>query len=413
MRYFNRLFLLAIVLPAISFAQSNFKPGYVVSLKGDTLQGAVNYREWGHNPTEIEFKQNNTVQKYTAANALAFGINGLDYYQRFIVAISTDAVSLEKLSTDIDTTKKTVSAFLHLVAKGKSFNLYNYTDELKPRLLLLENKTGILRELTYHIYYVSGQEAQSTATQYRFRDELRAFAYQYQKTDDRLLNLINRAQYNNYDIKTIVNLLNGESAANNTPSGGLKVKIFAGPALNVNNFQYHGGIPELVNNATSPATFGPQINLGIDIFLNSQVGRLVLRFETGYSTTELKTGTPSTSHSFRQNTFMLYPQVIYNIYNTDPLKFYLGAGVNMNLSSYSDRKLLVLNVTTAPITANPDIISLTTTWTAVPLRAGFLIAKKYELYGCYYFDSGITNSINYSGDISTIRMGINYHFGKQ
>ncbi|HTD41168.1 MAG TPA: hypothetical protein VK671_11145, partial [Mucilaginibacter sp.] len=44
------------LLSSLSYAQSNYKPGYVVDLKGDTLKGFIDYREWGSNPNAIDFK---------------------------------------------------------------------------------------------------------------------------------------------------------------------------------------------------------------------------------------------------------------------------------------------------------------------------------------------------------------------
>ena len=44
------------LLPLLSIAQANYKSGYVVTLKGDTLRGYINYKEWGRNPKDIDFK---------------------------------------------------------------------------------------------------------------------------------------------------------------------------------------------------------------------------------------------------------------------------------------------------------------------------------------------------------------------
>ena len=42
--------LIAVLLPLLSIAQSNYKPGYVVDIKGDALHGYLDQKEWGHNP---------------------------------------------------------------------------------------------------------------------------------------------------------------------------------------------------------------------------------------------------------------------------------------------------------------------------------------------------------------------------
>jgi hypothetical protein len=40
------------------FCQTNFQPGYIVQLNGDTLKGWIDYRNWESNPTSILFKEN-------------------------------------------------------------------------------------------------------------------------------------------------------------------------------------------------------------------------------------------------------------------------------------------------------------------------------------------------------------------
>jgi hypothetical protein len=45
MKFFYKVLLAVILLPAFSYAQSNYKPGYVVNLKGDTLRGFIDCRE--------------------------------------------------------------------------------------------------------------------------------------------------------------------------------------------------------------------------------------------------------------------------------------------------------------------------------------------------------------------------------
>ncbi len=40
-----------------SFCQENYQPGYIVGLKGDTLHGFINYRNWERNPDKISFRK--------------------------------------------------------------------------------------------------------------------------------------------------------------------------------------------------------------------------------------------------------------------------------------------------------------------------------------------------------------------
>jgi len=50
MKFFSPPLFLAVIAPAVLFAQSNFKSGYIVMPKGDTVKGYIDYREWDNNP---------------------------------------------------------------------------------------------------------------------------------------------------------------------------------------------------------------------------------------------------------------------------------------------------------------------------------------------------------------------------
>jgi len=56
MKQLYPLIALLILAPLFSKAQSNYKPGFIVSLKGDTTYGFINYREWKLTPNQIDFK---------------------------------------------------------------------------------------------------------------------------------------------------------------------------------------------------------------------------------------------------------------------------------------------------------------------------------------------------------------------
>jgi len=57
MKYFY-LFAFLISVSLSSLAQSNYKPGYVVDLRNDTLKGFIDYKEWENNPKTFTFKSN-------------------------------------------------------------------------------------------------------------------------------------------------------------------------------------------------------------------------------------------------------------------------------------------------------------------------------------------------------------------
>jgi len=57
MKYFYLPLLLLLLFPFFASAQSNYKPGYVVTLPDDTIHGFIDYKEWDKNPEKISFKK--------------------------------------------------------------------------------------------------------------------------------------------------------------------------------------------------------------------------------------------------------------------------------------------------------------------------------------------------------------------
>ncbi|MGZ3767162.1 MAG: hypothetical protein ACXVA2_21040, partial [Mucilaginibacter sp.] len=121
MRALYKLSVLFFLLPLISVAQSNYKPGYVVTLKGDTIHGFIDYREWDKNPVQVVFKTKLNESKnesFTVQNAKAFAITRLEYYERQVVSVSQDPIDITTIGTKIDTSSKNDTVFLKVINKG-------------------------------------------------------------------------------------------------------------------------------------------------------------------------------------------------------------------------------------------------------------------------------------------------------
>src|ERR1700723_2731412 len=87
-------------LPLFSAAQSNYQPGYVVTPKGDTVKGFIDYQAWDNNPGSIYFKTtlaSRDKQTWSISNARYFNVTGLAAYKKSIVSISTDITNTTHL----------------------------------------------------------------------------------------------------------------------------------------------------------------------------------------------------------------------------------------------------------------------------------------------------------------------------
>jgi len=142
MKHFYKLLLSLIILfPICSKAQSNYEPGYVVTLSGDTLHGYIDYKEWDSNPQKISFKKDigsNEKQEYSPKNAGAFEVTGFETYKQFAIWVSQDKLDVSELSKGIDSTKKRNTVFLRVLNSGKNVTLYAYNDDLKERFYIQE-----------------------------------------------------------------------------------------------------------------------------------------------------------------------------------------------------------------------------------------------------------------------------------
>ncbi|MET3112486.1 hypothetical protein AAKU52_000197 [Pedobacter sp. CG_S7] len=153
MKFFLRLLLL-FIFPFFSFAQSNFQPGYIVTPKGDTVIGFIDYKERSVNPVKVVFKPHkySLTQQYTINDCTAFGINHLETYQRFVVAISMSKENNNNLSHGLDNSERRDTVFLKVLQSGKNVVLYAYQDPLKKRFYISDQHHKTPEELKRNIY---------------------------------------------------------------------------------------------------------------------------------------------------------------------------------------------------------------------------------------------------------------------
>jgi hypothetical protein len=85
-------------------AQVNFLPGYVVSPKGDTLKGFIDYRNWENNPDRITFREkaDGTPKTYGPLDIRMFSVSNDQYFGAVVkVEDSPDEVGKLTYSTGV------------------------------------------------------------------------------------------------------------------------------------------------------------------------------------------------------------------------------------------------------------------------------------------------------------------------
>jgi hypothetical protein len=199
MKHFYKLLLPALLLPFFSNAQSNYKPGYVVTAKGDTLKGSVDLREWENNPHNVYFKSQTGAKNYTAKEISAFGTSNVTY-DRYMGPISTDETNVSRLSTGRDTSYKQDTTFLKVIQRGANVTLFSYVDNLKSRYFIAENQNNRPYELIYRIYHTPDRGVE-THNENVFVSQLYELAQKYNPASDELRLNIEKSQYNGPELK--------------------------------------------------------------------------------------------------------------------------------------------------------------------------------------------------------------------
>src|ERR1700743_1737242 len=271
MKNFYKALLVACLLPLFSFGQSNYKPGYVVTLKGDTLHGFIDYREWNSNPTLINFKTAVTdakARKLTPVEIKFFNINGLEAYQLYTGPISMDATDAGHINNGRDTSFRTATVFFKVLQKGANLALYFYTDKLKLRLYVGESPGYTPVELGYRIYYNYGAEIVNqqrgvTVNENTYMQQLFALANKYQVLDNNLQINIEHTSYNSDDVMKIVSKINHISKAEYEKThgpGGPKFDLFLGVAANINNISTSTSSPYYTAGGKSVTSTSPAVS---------------------------------------------------------------------------------------------------------------------------------------------------------
>lgn len=112
-------------------AQSDFRPGHIVTLQDDTIKGFINYRRDAANAKNCIFKKDPDQEKvtYTPDQIKSYRFDDGNYY------ITSNSLDFEFKN----------QVFVEYVIKGSSASIFYYKDEAKDHYLIL--KDTVLLEL--------------------------------------------------------------------------------------------------------------------------------------------------------------------------------------------------------------------------------------------------------------------------
>lgn len=418
----NKLTAILVALPFLSIAQSNFKPGYLITNQLDTLKGLISYKERTFSPRSFSFKTaNDTAQTYTVENAAAFGIEGSESFNRYLVKISMSSVDVENLSEGLDTTSKTEMVFLGKLYEGKNASLYAFQDVIKKRYFI-QRGTGTPEELKRSVYSKPGQS--STTTSNLFRNQLQAMDVDLHPGESVSQRKWARINYQEDElINAVASLNDQEKVESKYPSS----RYYLGLGANVSHATYTGNHELAGASATQKNYVLPFVTAGVDIFGNPRTRKFVYRLELSFLARQYQinrfvqhsTGTyaasTSNTHDLRQYTLSVAPTLLYNVYNTSATKAYVGGGLSLDISTYTKNEIFKETISEyygSSSTLVKDQYAIEKGNVAPHLRAGAVFHKRFEFALGYVFPSAVTSLPSFSLKQQRITAGINYHLGK-
>jgi len=418
MGYFYKTLLIILVLPVFSFAQSNFKPGYIVTLKGDTIRGLIDFREWSANPTSIDFKASPTdkTQKYTDQELRYFDITGYESYVQYTGPISMDFTDLDHIGSARDTSQREATVFFKIMQKGNNVVLYSYTDDIKTRFYISEAPDYKPIPLVYRIYRNSDGIVENT-----YMKQLYALANKYGVLDNGMQWDIEHMTYNSDAMLEIVSRINHISKADlkkTSANKGPAFNFFVGAGVNINTISSPASSSYSKSGGVSSTSLGPEASIGVNAFVNPATRQLQFRVEISIAdnhpkslyTLKVDPYTPFEA-SFDELQISFNPQVIYNFYNTENLKIYGDIGFNVSYFKYSNSYLgsQARPNSAADIQANEPYFFNTSDGNFL-VKVGVEINKKWGIYAQYVSGEALTMGGYFRMNSSVKQVGVNYFF---
>ncbi|MFD3000148.1 hypothetical protein ACFS7Z_07235 [Pontibacter toksunensis] len=422
------LLLLLLLLSTLSFAQINYKEGFVVTANGDTLRGFIDYREWDLTPGEVSFRTSatsGTAQVFNPSNTRYFEITGMEAYRSYEGPISMDKVNKDDLTYGkADTITLISRVFLEKRQDGPNVALYSYKDSVKERFFILEKGESRPRELSYKRYLLATNNAKVVEQRY-YVGQLLNVARQQGTLTDKLQQEIEATGYKEQDLLRVISKLNGLS--NEEIELDRKSRIgtayFAGLALSRGTIKTYGA-DHFADADENPASYMPRLAFGLDVFLNKNVQKTFLRLEAGLTNASYslmkreQTGNTSyheLSYEVTQQTLSLSPQIIYSLYNKENLKVHAGGGLAFNYSNYSRNRYRNQYFSPTynyqrPPTEKDSYNALLSFWGTYTIRAGVIVNKKYEISAMYLAPGTITKYVSREVKTGSMNLGIYYLF---
>jgi hypothetical protein len=263
------------------FSQENFTKGFIISVKGDTIKGFIDYRNWEKNPDKITFKNLNSETKKTInpIDVQGFGVNN-DFYESAIVKLELSSNSTIDLTILKELDMKTDTVFLEAMFRG-SKSLYSYKSEQIREQFFIKNQ-GVFELLIYKRYLKNTDEQTKIAENATYLSQLSMYFQEASNIQSRLRSV----EYTKKSLKSLFANYYSQSQDSSkfqkkTEKAFLEFGVLAG--VSIFNINFKGtAFPELINGNFN-TSIKPTVGINLDIVFPRNQKKWSLRNELMYS----------------------------------------------------------------------------------------------------------------------------------
>jgi hypothetical protein len=310
------------------------------------------------------------------------------------------------------------------LVEGCNANLYSYTDAIKTRYFYTNQSTLEPEELRNSYYYQKDNNLNVINDKFYLK-QLSYLANTYSPGKIELKNKIKSPHYSRSEFVEIFSLINGGKNAITCPvnvsNNKSSYNFFASGGLRISTLNYVriSGFQDLTSNATASPSYSPYLGIGLKIGSKSG-SRFYIREEIRFSMDDvsrrdkysepLNDITVDYNYKISQKNFTLSNIGVYNGFFTNNVKWYIGSGIDLNISRITNSKCTshiygpyTDNTGEKELGLDPTRISF-----SIPIKVGVVIKEKIEINSSYY----LPISQNNSTQLNILEVGFSYYFRK-
>lgn len=248
-----------------SYSQKNYQPGYIINLAGDTLNGSINYKNWGVNPKEISFiNEKGEISRLASEDIKSFFVSGENYVSA-IVNIDDNPYKTAVSYSD-EYTYRTDTVFLRSLVLGrKSLYYYKGMDDKEHFFIGTDEGYELLH---YKLYFKNVGGAKTVFTDKKYIRQLNYYFQDCPEIREKLKNTL----YNSSDLIRLFlkyYSLKNELVDFHEQDKRTKTDIHFVTGVSISKLQFKGN----VNDDLVEAGYSPSVNIPIGVSFDIHLPR--------------------------------------------------------------------------------------------------------------------------------------------